>query len=212
MKEKPAGTEHRLGSYAAIFITKSWSCVVLQGGVPLSSPPSTAGTSDLINCQRISSALRYCSITDSGPLLRLALAERWFLWQLQRQMKGWLQPRHRQPGCPRMFPPKCRQTATRHSRMDPAVTAPAGSGGVGAMTPKTFCKCSFLNRFQLSPRVTPPADGAACPSRVPDAAALCQDSISRLSGPATHTNNVPAVFSERSGIRAWYLPRPVRSL
>lgn len=45
-----------------------------------------------------------------------------------------------------------------------------------------------------------------------DAATLCQDSISRLSGRATHLRIIPAVFSERSGIRAWYLPKPVRSL
>lgn len=53
----------------------------------------------------------------------LALAQWWFLWQLQRWMQGWLHPRYRQPRYPRMFLPKHRQMAMQDIGMDPTVTA-----------------------------------------------------------------------------------------
>lgn len=59
---------------------------MLRGGVPLSSPRPRI-TDLLPSCQRILLALIW------GSLLMLALAQQWFLWQLQRQMQGCFQLR-----------------------------------------------------------------------------------------------------------------------
>lgn len=79
--------------------------MVLRGGVPLSSPRPQI-TDLLPSCQRILLALIW------GSLLMLALAQQWFLWQLQRQMQGCFQLRYHQPRYPKLFLSNHRQSCS----------------------------------------------------------------------------------------------------
>lgn len=123
-----------------------------EEGVPLPSLSSTAQSTDLFQLQAQPPSCRGTAQSLIwGCLLMLAVAQRWFLWQLQRQMHGWLQLRYHQPRYPRIFLPKGRQMAMWYVGTDPAVTAPDRQWRRWAKTLKTSCECSSLCRFQLSP-------------------------------------------------------------
>lgn len=116
-RTRPPGFEHRLGS--AVKYSRKAGAHCAQRRCPSVQPPTRAQTADLLpSCQRILPAVIW------GSLLMLALAQLWFLWQLQRQMQECFQLRYHQPRYPKLFLPNHRQMVLQCIRTDPAVTVP----------------------------------------------------------------------------------------
>lgn len=157
-RRSPPGFEHRLGS--AMKYSQKAGAHCAQRRCPSVQPPVTAQTTDLLpSCQCIFPALIW------GSVLMLALAQLWFLWQLQRQMQGCFQLRYHQLRYPKLFLPNHRQIVMQCIRTDPAVTVPGGHQRQWSSNMKMSSECSFMNNFQLFPCCAAPRTRHSLPQQ-----------------------------------------------
>lgn len=144
-----------LGKWGAAAISRGegWNHVMLrEGGPSPQPPPAQHELLSFSGCWYIPPSCRGTAQSlFRGSLLMLALAQRWFLWQLQRQMQERLQPRYRQPRYPRMFLPKYRQMATWHVRTDPTVTTPGVQWRLWANNTKNILQTLFPTSLPTFP-------------------------------------------------------------